>query len=133
MNRLTTALIILIVSVLPSCSSTRIGGPHDPDLPYEPGGMWTPKQIAEFHADTLREMGLEIDPAVFADPLKFPLNAIVHLGGCSASFISPDGLIITNYHCVNSYLQYNSTEESNLLHTGFMAHSIEELKNRVPV
>jgi hypothetical protein len=126
MNRLTTALIILIVSVLPSCSSTRIGGPHDPDLPYEPGGMWTPKQIAEFHADTLREMGLEIDPAVFADPLKFPLNAIVHLGGCSASFISPDGLIITNYHCVNSYLQYNSTEESNLLHTGFMAHSIEE-------
>ena len=126
MNKLTAALILFILSFLPSCSSNRVGGPHDPDLPYEPGGMWTPKQIAEFHADTLRKMGLEIDPAVFADPLKFPLNAIVHLGGCSASFISPNGLVITNYHCVNSYLQYNSTEGNNLLHTGFMAHSMEE-------
>jgi hypothetical protein len=93
------------------------------NLPYQPGGMWMPKQIAEYHSETLKKMGLEIDPAVFADPLKFPLNAIVHLGGCSASFISPDGLVITNYHCVKGYLQYNSTDENNLLHTGFMAGS----------
>lgn len=96
------------------------------ELVYEPGGMWMPRQIATTHAETLKKMGLEIDPRVFADPLEFPLNAIVHLGGCSASFVSPEGLAITNYHCVRGYLQYNSTEENNLLHTGFKAENREE-------
>jgi len=36
------------------------------------------------------------------------MNAIISLGGCSASFISPDGLIATNNHCVQGSLQYNS-------------------------
>jgi hypothetical protein len=85
--------------------------------------MWMPHQIAEIHGETLKRMGLQIDPEVFSDPLQFPLNAIISLGGCSASFISPDGLIITNYHCVRGYLQYNSTKDSNLLHTGFLAES----------
>ncbi|MDX9753863.1 MAG: S46 family peptidase, partial [bacterium] len=95
-------------------------------LPYTPGGMWMPHQIAEVHAQTLHTMGLEIDPKVFADPLHFPLNAIIWLGGCTASFLSPEGLIITNYHCVQGYLQYNSTEGSNLLHTGYLAQRREE-------
>ncbi|MEW6235617.1 MAG: S46 family peptidase, partial [Candidatus Omnitrophota bacterium] len=89
---------------------------------YQPGGMWMPHQIAELHGETLKKMGLQLDPAVFADPLQFPLNAIVSLGGCSASFISADGLIITNYHCVRGALQYNSTENANLLKTGYLAH-----------
>jgi len=98
----------------------------DEDLIYEPGGMWMPHQIAEIHGETLKRMGLQIDPEVFSDPLQFPLNAIISLGGCSASFISPDGLIITNYHCVRGYLQYNSTKDNNLLHTGFLAKNREE-------
>lgn len=98
----------------------------DEVLIYEPGGMWMPHQIADIHGKTLKKMGLEIDPDVFSDPLQFPLNAIVSLGGCSASFISPDGLVITNYHCVRGYLQYNSTKDNNLLHTGFLAKSREE-------
>lgn len=108
----------------PMSSATKMG--MDDELIYEPGGMWMPQQIAGIHAGTLKKMGLEIDPEVFANPLEFPLNAIVHLGGCSASFISPDGLVITNYHCVKGYLQYNSTTEHNYLHTGFMANSREE-------
>jgi len=98
----------------------------DEALIYEPGGMWLPQQIADIHGDALKEMGLKIDPAVFSDPLQFPLNAIISLGGCSASFISPDGLVITNYHCVRGYLQYNSTKDNNLLHTGFLAKNREE-------
>ncbi len=96
------------------------------ELVYEPGGMWMPQQIANTHADTLKKMGLEIDPEVFSNPLEFPLNAIVHLGGCSASFISPEGLIITNHHCVKGYLQYNSSEGKNLLQTGFKANNRSE-------
>ena len=27
------------------------------NLPYQPGGMWMPKQIAEYHSETLKKMG----------------------------------------------------------------------------
>ncbi|MFC1494133.1 S46 family peptidase [Thermodesulfobacteriota bacterium] len=126
-------LLICLLSCQPQENNTAVEKPEensvkpvDNELVYEPGGMWMPQQIATTHAETLKEMGLEIDPQVFADPLEFPLNAIVHLGGCSASFVSPEGLAITNYHCVRGYLQYNSSEGSNLLHTGFKAGNQEE-------
>ncbi len=129
MKSVITVALLLSITCLISCQTPLIsaqGGlskTADDELVYEPGGMWMPQQIASTHAETLKRMGLEIDPQVFANPLDFPLNAIVHLGGCSASFISPEGLIITNYHCVRGYLQYNSTEGNNLLHTGFKANN----------
>lgn len=83
-------------------------------------GMWTPEQVPAM-AETLTEMGLTVDPAALSNPLTEPLNAIVSLGFCSASFISPDGLIATNHHCVSGYLQYNSTGESNLARDGYTA------------
>ena len=95
--------ITMIVASLFSVTLTSSG--EESPMTYHPGGMWMPRQIADIHAETLKKMGLEIDPQVFADPLQFLLNAIVSLGGCSASFISPQGLIITNYHCVRNYLQ----------------------------
>jgi hypothetical protein len=45
----------------------------------------------------------------------------VRLAGCTASFVSPDGLMLTNHHCVASCLAQNSTRESSLLETGFIA------------
>lgn len=130
--KITSILLLPLLTIaIISCQTTgtkpsTTAAKTDEGLIYEPGGMWMPQQIAGIHAETLKKMGLEIDPQVFTNPLEFPLNAIVHLGGCSASFISPDGLVITNYHCVNGYLQYNSTPENNLLHVGFMANSREE-------
>ncbi len=85
-----------------------------------PGGMWMPRQMAQ-HAETLRKLGLAYDPAALQDPTAFPLGAVVSLGGCTASFVSPDGLIITNHHCVTRYLQHNSTPEQNLLKNGYLA------------
>jgi hypothetical protein len=49
------------------------------------------------------------------------MGAIVSLGGCSASFVSPDGLIVTNNHCVQGALQFNSTPQKNLMEDGFLA------------
>ena len=58
------------------------------------------------------------------------MGAIVSLGGCSASFVSPDGLIVTNHHCAVSALQYNATPERNLLLDGFLAQTrAQELSN----
>ena len=50
-------------------------------------------------------------------------------GGCSASFVSPDGLILTNHHCVATCTEQNSTDSNNLLVIGFTAGTRErELK-----
>jgi hypothetical protein len=83
-------------------------------------GMWMPSQLPAFAAE-LAAAGLELDPARLADLTGDPLGAIVSLGGCTASFVSPDGLIVTNHHCVYGSLQYNSTPERDLVADGFLA------------
>lgn len=85
--------------------------------------MWLPSQLGTSHAEQLKKLGLELDPERLADPMGYPLGAVVSLGGCSASFVSADGLIITNHHCVTGALQHNSTPEHNLLEDGFLADS----------
>ncbi|MEO8619345.1 MAG: S46 family peptidase, partial [Sphingomicrobium sp.] len=50
-------------------------------------------------------------------------------GGCSASFVSSAGLILTNHHCVASCAEDNSTGDNNILKNGFTATTREkELK-----
>ena len=56
-------------------------------------------------------------------------SAAVRLtGGCSASFVSDAGLILTNHHCVATCVEQNSTADNNILKTGFTAHTREEEK-----
>ena len=83
-------------------------------------GMWMPQQIPQL-AERLKAMGFRGDPQAFADLTGQPMGAIVSLGGCSASFVSPDGLIVTNHHCVQGALQFNSTPQKNLMEDGFLA------------
>ena len=96
-----------------------------------PGGMWMPTQITA-HGPKLKELGLAIDPKELSDPTSGVLSAIVSLGGCSASFISTDGLIATNHHCATGALQHNSTPAANLLKTGFLARTRADEKNNGP-
>ena len=92
-------------------------------------GMWMPQQIPEMAAK-LRALGFKGDPKAFADLSGQPMGAIVSLGGCTASFVSPDGLIVTNHHCVTGGLQFNSTPKRNLLKDGYLAKTRgEELPN----
>ena len=92
-------------------------------------GMWMPQQIPELAAK-LQAMGFKGDPKAFADLTGQPMGAIVSLGGCTASFVSPDGLIATNHHCVTGTLQFNSTPERNLLRDGYLAKTrADELWN----
>ena len=46
--------------------------------------------------------------------------------GCTASFISQDGLILTNHHCAQSCIAENSTAERDLLAGGFKAANREQ-------
>ena len=98
-----------------------------------PGGMWTPAQMKlPQHAAALSSMGVALPAANLSDPLAAPLNAVVSLGGCTASFVSPEGLVVTNHHCVQGALNYNSTPESNLVENGFLAKTQAEEKSAGP-
>src|SRR5207344_875889 len=88
-------------------------------------GMWMPQQIPAL-AQKLRALGFEGEAQAFADLTGQPMGAVVSLGGCTASFVSPDGLIVTNHHCVSGSLQYNSTPQRNLLEDGFVAKTRED-------
>ncbi|TYT25344.1 S46 family peptidase [Luteimonas viscosa] len=83
-------------------------------------GMWVPQQLPEIAAP-LKKAGLKLDPAQFADLTGDPLGAVVSLGGCTASFVSPQGLVVTNHHCAYGAIQLNSTPEKNLMRDGFNA------------
>ncbi|OIP32422.1 MAG: hypothetical protein AUK47_20590 [Deltaproteobacteria bacterium CG2_30_63_29] len=92
----------------------------DAGLSYVPGGMWMPEQLPA-QAAILKSLGLELDPQALADPNGDPLGAVLWLGGCSASFVSDQGLIVTNHHCASRALQVNSTPENDLTLNGFAA------------
>src|SRR5690606_31531712 len=88
-------------------------------------GMWVPQQLPEI-ADQLREAGLALPPEQLADLTGDPMGAVVALGFCTASFVSPEGLVATNHHCAYGAIQLNSTPERNLINDGFIAGSRAE-------
>ncbi|HTL33365.1 MAG TPA: S46 family peptidase [Kofleriaceae bacterium] len=110
----------------------------DPNLAFRlsysnPGGMWMPAQMTlPQHQETFRKMGVKVTAESLSDPLSDTLSSIVSLGGCTASFVSPDGLVVTNHHCVQGALQINSTPENNLVENGFLAKTREEEKSAGP-
>ena len=91
---------------------------------YAVEGMFTPDQLPEIAMD-LRAKGLKMEPSQISDLVGFPMGAVVSLGGCTASFVSPQGLVVTNHHCAYGSIQYNSTKEKNYLEKGFLAENLE--------
>ncbi len=116
MNARSALLFVLVALLL---------APAAPAFAVE--GKWTPEQVLELDAAWLRELGLEIPPARLwgADGAGL-LAAAVRISGCTAGFVSPDGLMITNHHCAMSVIQEHSTPERDLLTGGFLATSREE-------
>lgn len=88
-------------------------------------GMWVPQQLPDI-AGQLAQAGLELDPAELGDLTGQPMGAVVSIGGCTASFVSPRGLVITNHHCAYGAIQLNSSAERDLLSEGFSAATLED-------
>ena len=83
-------------------------------------GMWT---YHDFPAALVKQRyGADISTA-WLDRVR---TATVRLSGCTASFVSPDGLILTNHHCAAGCLDENSTSGQNLIRDGFLAPTREK-------
>ncbi|THC46370.1 peptidase S46 [Massilia sp. Mn16-1_5] len=88
-------------------------------------GQWQPHQLPQLKSE-LKRIGITMPAEKLADLSKHPMSAIVSLGGCSASFVSPDGLVVTNHHCGYGAVQRNSTPEKNYIVDGFLAKTRAE-------
>jgi len=115
LNKLDALFSVVIVALCVSTASSVIAKE----------GMFTPDQLQEISKD-LRKTGLKINPNQLTNLTEFPMGAVISLGGCSASFVSDQGLVITNHHCSRGSVQYNSTEENNYLEDGFLAQSLKD-------
>ncbi|NCF60575.1 MAG: S46 family peptidase, partial [Gammaproteobacteria bacterium] len=84
-------------------------------------GMWT---IDNFPSDRVEE---KYDVRIDDDWLRSAQLATTRLeNGCTGSFASPDGLVLTNNHCVWGCIRNLSSSERNLSDEGFMASAREE-------
>ena len=86
-------------------------------------GMWMLHQLGELDQAKLAKMGLQLKPEELwnTGTNSGLASAVVSLGGCSASFVSPDGLVATNHHCAFGAIQINSTPEHDYVTDGFLA------------
>lgn len=86
-------------------------------------GMWTLDNFPA--AKVMQTYGVAPSPAFLAHVQKAALRIA---GGCSASFISPQGLVMTNHHCVVDCVGELSTGEQNFVQSGYYAKRLEDEK-----
>ncbi len=83
-------------------------------------GMWLPMQLPDI-ATRMKAAGYRGDPAKLADVTRPPLAAVVKVGGATGSFVSDQGLVLTNHHVAFGVIQYNSSKARDLIMDGFVA------------
>jgi len=89
-------------------------------------GMWLPHALPDHVMREMRSLGLELGEAEIFNPDGTGIaNAVVSVGA-SGSFVSPEGLILTNHHVAYGAVQRISTSEKNYIEEGFLAGSKEE-------
>ncbi|HKS67393.1 MAG TPA: S46 family peptidase [Candidatus Acidoferrales bacterium] len=108
MNRRIRLSTLLAVSLLICVAS--------PLLLRADEGMWT---FDNFPSRTLGAKYGFAPSQEWLDHVR--LSSLRIAAGCSASFISPHGLVMTNHHCVLDCVQQLSTAQQNFVDKGFMA------------
>ena len=87
---------------------------------FDQGKMWTFEfPPVDYIADT---HGFRPDDAWFE---RARLGAL-RIPSCSASFVSPNGLVLTNHHCARDFVTQVSGEGEGLLDDGFRATDLAD-------
>ena len=82
-------------------------------------GMWLLSRLKQYNEAKMKKLGLKIPAESIVNDLS---PAIISFNGNgTASFISKDGLLVTNYHCAHAGIQQSSSDEHNYLRDGFWA------------
>jgi hypothetical protein len=87
---------------------------------YSDEGMWL------FNMPPVEPLKAKYNFAISPEWLMHIQLSSVRFSGGSASFVSPDGLVLTNHHVGASAIQDLSTKERDLMKTGFYAKTNEE-------
>ncbi len=91
--------------------------------PLTDEGMWP---ITEIQKLGLRAKGLEIAPEDIYGPGGLGLIYGIVKVGATGSFVSPEGLILTNHHVAYGSAQAASTREKDYIRDGFLARTRAE-------
>jgi hypothetical protein len=86
-------------------------------------GMWT---LNNFPSEKLKQQHGFAPDAKWLEHVR--LSSARYGFGCSSSFVSPTGLLMTNHHCASACIQDLSTPQADYLSAGFYAKSAEEEK-----
>ncbi|HPE34265.1 MAG TPA: S46 family peptidase [Bacteroidales bacterium] len=99
-----------------------------PLLTIADGGMWIPMLLEKLNEKEMRDMGMKITAKDIYDINNSSMKDAIFLfgGGCTASAISEEGLILTNHHCGYGAIQRLSTIENDMLTNGFWAMNRQE-------
>lgn len=83
--------------------------------------------ISELANIGLKQRGIELSAQEIFNPQATSLvDGICRVNGCTGSFVSSEGLIITNHHCAFDAIQKASTPKRDYLADGFIATSKAE-------
>jgi len=89
-------------------------------------GMWLPQELSDEVMNDMRAAGCQLGKGEIYNPLGTGVaNAVVRVSA-TGSFVSPEGLILTNHHVAFGAVQRMSTPEQNYIAQGFLAKSREE-------
>jgi hypothetical protein len=113
--------VALLIAVVPALVGSRV---------FAEEGKWTPQQVRQLPDAELRKLGLEIPSDTLWDTERGGLlEAVVKISGCTAGFVSREGLLLTNHHCAFSALQEHSLPQNDIIENGFLAKTrAEELR-----
>lgn len=91
-------------------------------------GMWLPDSLGKLPLSQLKKRGFELKPEeVYSSSAPSLKDAIVQISiGGTGSFVSPDGLILTNHHVAFSAVTAASSSQNDYITAGFLASSRAE-------
>ena len=90
-------------------------------------GMWLLSDIPKLPFDSMHAMGLQLSPGQVFNPAGGGIaDAIVRVSGGTGSFVSENGLLVTNHHVAYRAIQRQSTSDNNYLTSGFYAASLDQ-------
>jgi hypothetical protein len=117
--RRTRAILLVATALTPMGVSAQPAGELKPGR-FDFGKMWTFEYPpAEYFSSTY---GFDATPEWF----ERARLAALRIPGCSASFVSPNGLVVTNHHCARGAITAASRPGERLLDDGFYARSLDD-------